>query len=69
MLTVVPVATAAGGFSVGAPVALFPIVEFLGWTYDIAADGERFLVREPLAEGDASPVTLLTDWTELVARR
>jgi hypothetical protein len=50
-------------------VPLFPIVEFLGWTYDVAADGERFLVREPLAEGDASPVTLLTGWTELVERR
>jgi Tol biopolymer transport system component len=69
MLTVVPVAMAAGGFSVGEPVPLFPIVEFLGWTYDVAADGERFLVREPLAEGDASPVTLLTGWTELVERR
>ena len=68
-LTVVPVETAAGGFSVGAPVPLFPIVEFLGWTYDVTADGERFLVREPLAEGDASPVTLLTNWPELVARR
>jgi Tol biopolymer transport system component len=69
MLTAVPVATAAGGFSVGEPVQLFPIVEFLGWTYEIAPDGERFLVREQLAEGDASPVTLLTNWTELVARR
>jgi len=26
-------------------------------------------VREPLAERDASPITLLTDWGSLVKRR
>ena len=68
-LTAVPIESATGTFSVGAPVPLFQIVEFLGWTYDVTPDGERFLVREPLTEGDVSPITLLTDWTSLLDRR
>ena len=66
-LTAVPIASATGTFSVGAPVPLFQIVEFLGWTYDITADGQRFLVREPLTEGEVSPITLVTNWTELLS--
>ena len=49
--------------------ALFPIVEFTGWTYAVAADGSRVLVREPLAERDASPLTLLADWPSLTRPR
>ena len=30
---------------------------------------ERFLVREPLTEGEVSPLTLLTDWTSLLEHR
>jgi Tol biopolymer transport system component len=69
VLTAVPIETGTGTVSVGTPTPLFPIVEFAGWTYDVSADGTRFLVREPLAEGDASPVTLLTDWTALAGAR
>lgn len=68
MLNAVPIETGSGTFSVGTPVPLFRIVEFLGWTYDVSADGERFLVREPLGEGDVSAVTLLTDWNALAER-
>jgi eukaryotic-like serine/threonine-protein kinase len=66
MLTAVPIEASSSTFAVGTPMALFPIVEFTGWTYAVAADGARFLVREPLAERDASPLTLLTDWTSLM---
>ena len=69
MLTAVPFRASSSTFAVGTPVALFPIVEFPGWTYALAADGERFLVREPLEEREASPVTLLTDWASLARRR
>ena len=69
VLTAVPIEASSGTFSVGTPTALFRIVESTGWTYAVAPDGERFLVREPLAERDASPVTLLTDWGALVKRR
>ncbi len=68
-LTAVPIETDSGTFAVGAPVPLFQIVEFLGWTYDVSADGERFLVREPLGERGVSPITLLTDWATLLERR
>jgi Tol biopolymer transport system component len=69
VLTAVAIEASSSTFSVGMPKALFRIVEFTGWTYAIAPDGERFLVREPLAERDASPITLLTDWGALVKRR
>ena len=69
VLTAVRIETASGTISVGAPTPLFPIVEFTGWTYDVSADGRRLLVREPMAEGDASPITILTDWTALVRPR
>jgi len=69
VLTAVPIETGTGTVSVGTPVPLFPIVEFYGWTYDVSADGKRFLVREPLTEGDASPITLLTDWASLAGSR
>jgi len=69
VLTAVRIETASGTISVGTPAPLFPVVEFTGWTYDVTADGQRFLVREPMAEGDASPITLLTDWTALVRPR
>jgi Tol biopolymer transport system component len=69
VLTAVRIETASGTVSAGTPAPLFPIVEFTGWTYDVSADGARFLVREPLAEGDASPITLLTDWTALLEPR
>ena len=69
VLTAVRIETGSGTVSVGTPAPLFPIVEFTGWTYDVTPDGARFLVREPLAEGDASPVTLLTDWPALLGPR
>ncbi|MEZ5313952.1 MAG: hypothetical protein R2862_10035 [Thermoanaerobaculia bacterium] len=68
MLTTVAIDTTAGTISVGEPQPHFQISEFLGWTYAVAADDQNILVREPLAERDASPITLLTDWWSLVGR-
>ena len=45
---------------------LFQVPEFWVWNYAVAPDGQRFLVREPIAEREASPLTLLTDWTTLL---
>jgi Tol biopolymer transport system component len=60
----------APGFQVGATRQLF---RFHGagadWRYDVAADGNRFLVTVPLAEDLASPVTLITDWTRRLGGR
>jgi hypothetical protein len=60
-LTAVPVETRGGSFSVRAPQRLSQIVEFSGWTYAVAPDGDRFLVREPLVEKNASPLMILTE--------
>jgi Tol biopolymer transport system component len=68
-LHAVPIETGAGTVSVGTPVPLFPIVEYDGWTYAPAPDGERFLVREPITPPEASRIHLLTDWTALTAPR
>ncbi len=69
VLTALPIETGSGTVAVGSPEPLFAITEFYGWTYAISADGERFLVREPLAEREASPITLLTGWTALLEER
>ncbi len=69
MLTTLPIDTGAGTISVGAQRPLFQISEFTGWTYAVSPDDQRILVREPLAESEASPITLLTDWSSLLARR
>ena len=68
MLTVLPIDTGGGTIAVGEPRPLFPISDFIGWTYALTPDDQRILVREPLAERDASPITILTDWSSLVGR-
>jgi hypothetical protein len=49
----------------GASTALFPIV-YSGLTsqypYDVSADGQRFLVIEPVDDRQMTPVTILLDW-------
>ena len=58
------------GFQTGAPQRLF---QFHGsgdtWCYDVAPDGERFLVVTSLEEDLATPVTLITDWTRKIGSR
>lgn len=46
-----------------------PVVDLAGRTHAVAPDGARFLVREPLTEAEASPITLLTDGSSLVKER
>ncbi|MGE4191136.1 MAG: protein kinase, partial [Thermoanaerobaculia bacterium] len=68
MLTTVTIDTGSGTISVGEPQPHFQVSEFVGWTYAVAADDQNILVREPLGERGASPITLLTDWWSLVGR-
>ena len=63
MLTAVPIASASGTFSVGSPVALFQIVEFMGWTYDVTADGQRFLLNRNFAT-PGEPIRVVLGWRE-----
>jgi len=61
--------TAGAGLEVGSPTALFD-VSFSTNTinpgaadYDVAADGQRFIVAEPLTEARNTPLTVLVNWT------
>ncbi len=66
----VDVETSATGFQTGAAKKLFQFHGAGGQCrYDVAPDGQRFLVTAPLEEDLASPVTLITDWTRKVETR
>lgn len=66
----VPVSSAGDGFHMGEPVGLF---QFHGvgspLRYDIAPDGNRFLVTAPPGDLSASTITLLSNWTARFAKR
>jgi len=63
----VPVATGAS-FEAGSPVALFqthrrqPISSQDLFSYDVSADGKRFLIATKLDEGNAAPLSVLLNW-------
>ncbi len=60
----------AGSFRTGASRSLFQWHGSAGqWRYDVAPDGNRFLVAAALEADLASPVTLLSDWTRKVESR
>ena len=55
-------------FATGVPRMLFessadPLFPNLGIPYDVAADGQRFLVNAAMDESRASPITIITNWT------
>ena len=61
---------AAEGFRAGATQRLFQRHGGNAqWRYDVAPDGNRFLVAAPLEEDLASPVTLITNWPRKTASR
>jgi hypothetical protein len=50
----------------GTPKELFQlqaVADFLGNTYDVAADDQRFLVNTPVAEETSQPLTVVVNWT------
>ena len=59
----VPVETGDGVFRTGAPRAVFKIGE--GATFDVSADGQRFLVNRAVSESDP-PVTVIVNWPKLL---
>jgi serine/threonine protein kinase len=68
----VPVKT-AGGFESGTPHALFwspadPLFPNLGISYDVTADGQRFLVNAAMDGMRGSPITIITNWTAALGR-
>jgi hypothetical protein len=33
------------------------------WRYDVAADGQRFLMSVPVDSADTSPISVIVNWT------
>ena len=60
-------------FEAGVPRMLFsspadPSFPNLGDTYDVTADGQRFLMNAALDGTRGSPVTIITNWTAALGR-
>jgi len=68
-LMVAEVKTEAGSFEMGAIRPLFQ-TRLMGesFRYDVAKDGQRFLVNAGLKE-ELSPITLVTDWTKELEKK
>jgi len=69
----VPVSTAAS-FEPGSPAALFqthrrqPISSQDILSYDVSADGQRFLIATKVDEGNASPLSVLLNWASAMEK-
>ena len=69
----VPVSTAAS-FESGSPAALFqthrrqPISSQDILSYDVSADGQRFLIATKVDEGNASPLSVLLNWASAMEK-
>ena len=65
----VEIAAKGGSIEVGAVRSLgIPTVTTRGWTYDVAADGQRFLVAARPEQKSSEPLTLVSNWTSLLKR-
>jgi eukaryotic-like serine/threonine-protein kinase len=69
------VSVQGGAFQVGAVQPLFEIqprvlahTGFIGYGYDVSADGQRFLVNTLVDEASSDPITLLVNWPALLRR-
>jgi eukaryotic-like serine/threonine-protein kinase len=40
----------------------------LGWTYDVSADGKKFVVANEAGDRVAVPLTLVVNWPELLKK-
>jgi hypothetical protein len=63
---------AASSFEASSPVSSFrvrrrqPVSSFDPFSYDVSADGQRFLIATKLAETSAAPLSVVLNWaTEL----
>ena len=69
-LVSVEVEVTTTGLQIGATQRLFQFHGSSGfWRYDVAPDGNRFLVTVPLEEDLVAPVTIITDWTRKTGAR
>jgi serine/threonine protein kinase/Tol biopolymer transport system component len=66
----VPIARADASFEAGQPQPLFEARSMTtpGTHYDVAADGQRFIVSVPAGAEGASPLTVVLNWPALLRR-
>jgi Tol biopolymer transport system component/predicted Ser/Thr protein kinase len=64
-LMAVDITTSGDSVEAGLPRLLFPIRQKLGggWPYDVSADGQRFLINQPLADDSEQVFTVILNWT------
>ena len=64
--------TARGAeFDVGERTPLFrtDVAPSVSWRYDVARDGQRFLLNASSGQEGRTPITLVINWTERLAKR
>src|SRR5262249_22733900 len=76
MLMAVRMKTSAGRIEVGDPQALFPLqpgnegeIDVFRYPYDVAPDGQRFLVIRRAAEAEPSDAVVVTNWRSALRGR
>jgi hypothetical protein len=64
MLTAVQVNTTGASFSIGEARTLFgPLIADQGFTYDVSADGQRFLAEALPPDNPGGVLTVVQNWT------
>ena len=64
----VPVSSTTVTFQAGDPVVLFKAASIIEDDYDVAADGQTFLVNSSVAGAQATPFTAVLNWTNVLKR-
>ncbi len=68
-LMAVGIAAKGGSIEVGAVRSLgIPTVTTRGWTYDVTANGQRFLAAARPEQKSSEPLTLVSNWTMLLKK-
>jgi hypothetical protein len=69
-LIAVPVTFRAGAPDVGKAVTLFDGIDLsVGYRWDVAADGQRFIVARDSRPPDRRPLTLVQNWQSALSAR
>jgi Tol biopolymer transport system component len=67
----VSVDSGSAGFKLRAPKPLFQtrlVLDSFGRQYDVSADGNRFLMAQPLEESASVPITVIVNWPALLKK-
>ena len=70
-LMVATVTARRGALDVGDRTALFrtDLAQSVSWRYDVARDGQRFLLNSSSGQEGRTPITLVINWAERLAKR